>query len=54
MDFSVWGIMKCGVYSVKIRDLEPLKERINSESENLFSQNIRETICASVLLRCNR
>jgi hypothetical protein len=54
MDFSVWGIMKDRVYSVKIRDLEHLKERIESEFENLFSQNICDMICASVLERCNR
>jgi hypothetical protein len=42
------------VYSVKILDLEQLNERIESEFENLFSQNICETICASVLQRCNR
>jgi hypothetical protein len=40
--------------SVKIRDLEHLKERIESEFENLFSQNICDTICACVLQRCNR
>jgi hypothetical protein len=40
--------------SVKIRDLEHLKERIESEFENRFSQNICDTICASVLQRCNR
>jgi hypothetical protein len=34
--------------------LEHLKERIESEFENLFSQNICETICASVFQRCNR
>jgi hypothetical protein len=54
MDFTVWGIMKDRVYSVKIRDLEHLKERIDSEFENLFFQNICDTICASVLQRCNR
>jgi hypothetical protein len=36
------------VYSVKNWDPEHLKERIESEFENLFSQNICETICASV------
>jgi hypothetical protein len=46
--------MKDRVYSVKIRDLEHLKERIESEFEKLFSQNICETIYASVLQRCNR
>jgi hypothetical protein len=54
MDFSVWGIMKHRVYSVKIRDLEHLKERTESEFENLFSQNICDTIYASMLQRCNR
>jgi hypothetical protein len=53
-DFSVSEIMKDRVYSVKIRDLEHLKERIESQFENLFSQNICDTICASVLQRCNR
>jgi hypothetical protein len=39
---------------VKIRDLEHLKERIESEFENVFSQKICDTTCASVLQRCNR
>jgi hypothetical protein len=54
MDFSVWGIMKDRAYSVKIRDLEHLKEHIEAEFKNLFSQNICDTICASVLQRGDR
>jgi hypothetical protein len=33
MDFSVWGIMKDRVYSMKIRGLEHLKESTESEFE---------------------
>jgi hypothetical protein len=54
MDFSVWGIMKDRVYSVKIRDLEHLKQRIESQYENVFSQKICDTICTCLLQRCNR
>lgn len=52
MDFSVWGILKNEVYSVKIRDVEHLKERIQSEFENLQSRNISGRTCKSVLKRC--
>uniref|UniRef100_A0A1B6L4Y9 DUF4817 domain-containing protein n=1 Tax=Graphocephala atropunctata TaxID=36148 RepID=A0A1B6L4Y9_9HEMI len=53
MDFSVWGILKNEVYSVKIRNVEHLKERIQSEFENLQSRKICDKICESVLKRCN-
>lgn len=52
MDFSIWGILKDKVYSEKPRDLNHLKQRINSEFDKLSSNNISDIICASVLKRC--
>jgi hypothetical protein len=52
MDFSVWGIIQNEVYSVKIRDVEHLKERIEWVFENLKSRNISGRTCKTVLKTC--
>lgn len=40
IDFLVSGILKDEFYSVKIRDVQPLKQRIQLEFENLQPRQI--------------
>ncbi|KAG8252410.1 hypothetical protein J6590_057836 [Homalodisca vitripennis] len=48
MDFSIWGIVKGKVYLEKPRDLQQLRERIESLFEELSTKAITDTKCASV------
>jgi hypothetical protein len=51
-DFSMWGLLKEHVFSEKPQSLEHLKELITKHFDVLFTPQLCNKICKSVLKRC--